>query len=81
MIRQWLIVVTPTGVHCWNVGDVQDLDGAVLRARTMLGMPPGDDWVTVPNGWDVHLSHGEPHPRLLARATVHDVADLAEVVP
>lgn len=40
------------------------------RIRAQLGFPIKGRWV-MRAGWDSQLSQGEPHPRLLQRATVH----------
>jgi hypothetical protein len=45
------------------LGDV----AAGIRAE--LGFPPKGRWVTRA-GWDSQLTLGEPHPKLLAKATV-----------
>lgn len=73
----WLIIKTPTGVHAWQVDDDPDPADTALRARVLLDMPPGDRWQIEPNGWDVQLTPGPPHPNLAA--TERPVAELARV--
>lgn len=77
----WLIAVTPDGTHVWNLGPHAqpgdpgyDPDGDhPLRSSIDAALGEVDapaDAATV-DGWDVSVVYGEPHPSLLARATVH----------
>lgn len=81
----WLIVRRAGAVHCWPVGDTSDdarLQDLIARARILLGFPAGDDWIgdeTRAN--TIQLTRGEPHPRLMAAATVHRLSDLDRVTP
>lgn len=78
----WLILHTPTGVHCWDLGNPDDDVRAALfnAARVAVGFPPNDEWMTTPNGYDAQMSQGEPHHTLLERAvTVGSSRDLRKV--
>lgn len=61
----------------------------VAAAKTLLAFPDGWEdapWRPTPltpapgrneiPSWDVLLSYGDPHPQVLALATVHDLSDL-----
>lgn len=79
MTDWWLIVSTPDGRHVWQLGDVDaaGVERAAAAARALVGFPAGDEWIrnrTSP--WCVQCSAGEPHESLMARATVHDAAEL-----
>lgn len=76
----WLIVNTPSGVHCWPVGGL-DHTAAVLAAKSILGVPPGPDPMVDASPWDVQLTCGEPHPTLLAQATIRETTELHSVDP
>jgi hypothetical protein len=70
----WLIIHGDDGqLHCWQLGDPEADRTAelVTRARIAAGVPAADYVAS-----RVMLSQGEPHPRTLAKATVHPVADL-----
>lgn len=77
----WLILHTPDGPHVWDLGDPDDTTRGELveRARTLIGFPVAESWLSDYEHWHPMLSYGDPHPTLLAKATVHDVADLAKV--
>ena len=77
-MSMWLIIHHGPGWHCWPLGDVRDdeLDGLVVRARCQIGFPDGDDWVGDISQTTIQVTCGEPHADLLARATVHDRAEL-----
>jgi hypothetical protein len=77
----WLIIKTPQAVHCWNIGNPDDLgrDDLLDRARVASGFPASDDWISNGSGYDLQITYGEPHPSLLERATVGTVADLSKV--
>lgn len=74
----WLIVGTPDGIHCWPLGD-RDPALHVLAAKALLGVPPGAGPMLDGSAWDVQVAPGRPHDTLLGRATLHDLADLAQV--
>jgi hypothetical protein len=68
-VNWWHIARTPDGVYATEL-DTDDVDEQGVRAaliRSELDFP--EDWVTA-DGWDSQLSQGEPHPSLLAHATV-----------
>lgn len=74
----WLIIGTPDGIHCWPLGD-SDPTRSILAAKVLLGVPPGAGPMLDDTAWDVQTSPGRPHDTLLARATIHDLAELARV--
>lgn len=71
-----LAVTYGNEVHLWQIGNPtpDELYELAARARITVAVPAGADH-------RVHVSPGEPHPHLLARATVHNVADLAAIAP
>lgn len=78
----WLIVKRDNAIHCWHLGDSdpQRTADAIERARTLLGFPPGDGWVDAAERRNsVQLTPGEPHPSVMATATVHQMSDLDRV--
>lgn len=79
-MTSWLIIRTPTGVHCWPLPD-GDPAQQLLAARASVGFPADDAWATGESRWDLQITHGQPHPRLLAGATVHQADELAAVQP
>lgn len=78
----WLIMTTPAGHRCWQLGDPDETAKAelVVRARVLAGFPNGDEW-TKDHSFSVLLTEGVPHPNLLAAATVGRIADLQAVPP
>lgn len=63
----WAIVRTPDGVSLWPVGEqVPDLR-LVTAARVLTYYPAGDLWVGA-GEYDLSLSLGEPHPKLIEKA-------------
>lgn len=51
---------------------VAEVHGEIVDAiRTSLGFPIRGRWFSR-DGWDSQLTVGEPHPTLMAAATVHD---------
>lgn len=76
----WLIVGTPGGIHCWPLAHDADIEAAALAARALLDVPNGSEVIAgAGTPWDVQVTYGEPHGKLLAAATVHDGAELARV--
>lgn len=75
---RWLIVHTPDGPLCWNLGSPTDdeLEPLINAARLAAGVPANEDWIQDGSGFAVMLTRGEPHDTLLARATVSPVAEL-----
>jgi hypothetical protein len=67
----WVIVKTPAGVWAWHLGDVTDDERADLidAARASVGFPANDNW-PLEAGYDLQVTFYEPHPTLLAQATV-----------
>lgn len=76
----WMIMHTPAGCNLWPVGeaDNQRQEDLAMRARTLIGFPQGDEWITS-DSWRIAFTPGEPHPKLVARSTVHKLADLDAV--
>lgn len=74
----WLIITADGAVHAYRLGDPDDdtRHNLVERANIAHNIPHG--WLNQP-GWDVQLTDGQPHPSLLARATVHSPVELAAV--
>lgn len=81
MDDEWLIIHTPGGVYCWDLGAPADdeREDLVNRARVLASVPAQDVWPGDGTGYVIMLSYGEPHATLLARATVGTVGDLAAV--
>lgn len=83
----FLIIHHGDAVHCWDIGDhpptpegEAERDELIMRARHSVGFPVGDRWAHEGNPRvQVMLTQGEPHPTLLARATVHRLSDLDRV--
>ncbi len=74
MAANWYaIVVTPTGTHVYPMPDPESPAVAVVLAAACRAHSVPDNDVATPD-WDVSLTQGEPHPRLLARPDVtrHD---------
>jgi len=82
-MNQWLIIRTPGGVQCWDLGHPTDVERELLvnAARVAVDFPAHDEWAHDGSPWDVQVTFGQPHPSLLARATVGSVADLAAADP
>lgn len=84
MDDQWLTIHCGGVTHCWNLGqpDVSEVADLVARARTQSGFPCGDSWAGADMARNaVQMSPGEPHPSLLAVATVHTRSSLDRVDP
>lgn len=79
----WLIVRIGDVFHCWLVGDTSDENRTaelIDRARIAVGFPAGDDWILEEERRNaVQLTLGDPHPVLMAQATVHDLSALDRV--
>lgn len=75
---RWLIVHTPDGPLCWNLGSPTDdeLEPLINAARLAAGVPANEDWIQDGSGFAVMLTRGAPHDTLLARATIGAVAEL-----
>ncbi len=77
MSQWWLIARSPGQVFCWPAW----LDGSppdetlINTARVAAGFPADEKW---PDGFDLQLTLGEPHPSILGAAAP---ADLAKVDP
>ena len=69
----WTVIVqTPDGPHTFRLPEAASAaatEALIARARQAVGCP--DDWFDRA-GWDVSIAPGEPHPRLVERATAHD---------
>lgn len=80
---EWWLIVRLGGVpHCWQVGELGDDTSTrdlIDRARVVVGFPAGDGWVADGRGDTVQLTCGEPHPQLMAQATVHRLSELDAV--
>lgn len=76
----WLIIHTPAGPHLWHVGEADNTrqEDLAMRARVSTGFPQGDSWIES-DSWRVAFTLGEPHPKLIARSTVHKLAELDAV--
>ena len=79
----WLIIGTPSGIRCWDLGEPDDDERATLveAARVLMDFPAHDEWVLTQTPFDVQLTEGEPHPTLLERATVGTVDELRTADP
>lgn len=79
----WLTIFVAGQVHCWQIGDPADddaLQNIIMRARTAVDFPPGDDWISQGDpGLRVQLAPGKPHDQLLSRATTHRLSELDAV--
>lgn len=75
----WANIRTPQGRFLWplNEGDEPD-NRLVMAARHLVGFPTHSDWIDE-SEWDIMLSQGDPHPNLLAQATVGTTAELKKV--
>lgn len=83
-MSQWLIIHKGPDWHVWPLGDDltdDELQDLIMRARCAVEFPDGDDWVKDIAQTTIQVTHGEPHPTMLARATVHDRGDLKAVDP
>lgn len=80
--QDWWLILRHGGVpHCWPVGDTTDearIRDVIDRARALVGFPAGDGWIADPR-LDVVLTNGQPHDKLMATATVHQLSDLDAV--
>jgi len=75
----WLVIRTPApSVDVWPMGETPAngdtaglalLEARVLAAKALKSVPY--EWPEIP-GWEVSYSPGDPHPQVLAGATVHD---------
>jgi hypothetical protein len=66
----WLIIGVPGAVHLYELGDLEgDALDAAVADRSAQHEVPDDWWARKDEGWDRSLTMGEPHPKLLARAT------------
>lgn len=76
-MTDWLIIHHDGQTHVWELGtvDADRCGDLAVRARKLIGMPADD---SAPVG-AVSVAPGEPHPRLLARAIVHDMSELDAV--
>jgi hypothetical protein len=84
MNNWWLVIQAPSGRYAWSLGDPDpdSRDDLVVRAKALLDMPGGDEWVSKPHlGWhcllapgETELPQGKPHPAV--GAVVRDVAEL-----
>lgn len=79
-MSQWLILHTPDGVWCADLGDPgpDELERLLNAARVATGFPANDDWVADGSDWDIQLG-GPPPPSVLETATVASAADLEAV--
>jgi hypothetical protein len=79
----WLVIHAPDGrVYVHDTGSDQAVtDDVVNTVRVAAGFPADDEWISDGSGWDLKATPGEPHPKLMARATVLDLSavDPAEV--
>jgi hypothetical protein len=80
---EWLIIHTPDGPRLWNLG-AEDRDEAeradlISRGRIAAGVPAHNNWATDDSGWTVMISFGEPHAKLMGRAVVGTLDQLAAV--
>jgi hypothetical protein len=75
----WLIVHTPTGVHCHELGALDDQARDARIGEITASLPVPEDWLSLA-GWQVLTSPGQPHPSLLQRATVHRLDDQAGAI-
>lgn len=78
----WLIIHKGPEWHVWPLGELADddeLQDLIMRARVAVGFPDGDEWVKDIAQTTIQITHGEPHPDMMARATVHDRVELAAV--
>lgn len=78
---QWLILGTPDGPRLWPVGDTMpaDIEALINAARVITGFPATDSWIQEGPPWDVQIASGDPHPDLMAQATVGTVEELRAV--
>jgi hypothetical protein len=80
MNEWWLIIHAPGGPWCWPLGgDQSERDRLVAAGRVLAGFPADEAWVDDDSKLAVMVSLGEPHPTLIARATVGTLADLRKV--
>lgn len=66
----YVIVITPSDKHVYELGDIAshlDLAEKLQEIRTTLGVPQE----TYNTGWDLAVTYGEPHPTLMATAIIH----------
>lgn len=78
---QWLIIHLHEKVWVANLAEETDVDSLVDAARVLAGFPSTDDWWQDPTDMSVILTMGEPHPTLMARATVLTVEQLRGASP
>lgn len=81
-MNTWLIIHTPAGaVHAWEVwAEDEPPDNAIIdAARVSTGFPANDEWAHDEYGWDIQLTLGRPHDKLMKRATVGTVEELRKV--
>lgn len=74
----YLIVTTPDGRHVYPIGIYPPPDDTAGQTRVAAHVTAAvaahqlpDGWVDT-DGWDLLITHGEPHPSLAAVATRHD---------
>jgi len=82
----WLIIRQAPSVWVCNLGDPGALGDEprellINRMRVATGFPPVDDWLSDAATRSVAMTFGEPHPTLMAAATVLTVDDLTKVDP
>lgn len=76
-MRWWAVIHSPDAVQLCELGEPansEELKQLLGEARELAGMPAGQ-----PEGWDVAVTAGDPHPELVeSAASVHRRSDGGE---